>query len=53
MISETGPYGTPLFAKLVPYAVHQAASIYADRRDRLVNSDIVEHLESMTLKLHE
>ncbi|WEW55531.1 pH-response regulator protein palA/rim20 [Emydomyces testavorans] len=52
MIGEGAPLGRPLFAKLVPYAVHIAASIYADRRDRLVNQTIGE-LESMTLKLRD
>lgn len=52
MIGEDAPLGHPLFAKLVPYAVHVAASIYADRRDRLVNETIGE-LESMTVKLRE
>jgi programmed cell death 6-interacting protein len=53
MLSAGGPYGPPLFAKLVPYAVHQAASIYADRRDRLVNQSIIADLEAMTAKLRE
>lgn len=45
--------GKPLFAKLVPYSVHVAASIYADRRDRLVNNTIIAELEAMTQKIHE
>lgn len=49
---EGAPLGRALFAKLVPYAVHVAASIYADRRDRRVNETIGE-LESMTTKLRE
>lgn len=52
MIGDNAPLGRPLFAKLVPYAVHVAASVYADRRDRLVNQTVGE-LESMTLKLRE
>ncbi|KAI1911433.1 pH-response regulator protein palA/rim20 [Ophidiomyces ophidiicola] len=52
MIGEDAPLGKPLFSKLVPYAVHIAASIYADRRDQLVNQTIGE-LESMTLRLRE
>ncbi|KAF8544034.1 BRO1-like domain-containing protein [Trichophaea hybrida] len=35
LLSDTGPYSAPLFAKLVPFAVHVAAGIYAERRDRL------------------
>ncbi|KAK2803982.1 hypothetical protein FQN50_006788 [Emmonsiellopsis sp. PD_5] len=53
MVGEDAPLGRPLFAKLVPYAVHVAASIYVDRRDRLVNQEIVGELEGMTVKLRE
>jgi len=45
--------GQPLFAKLVPYSVHVAASIYADRRDRLVNNTVVSELEALTQRIHE
>ena len=53
LLGPTGPFGAPLFAKLVPYAVHQAASIYSDRRDRLVNQSILADLEAMTAKLRD
>ena len=53
MLGDKGPLGHPLFAKLVPYAVHVAASIYSDRRDRLVNETIISEMESMTDKLRE
>ncbi|KAG0136720.1 pH-response regulator protein palA/RIM20 [Tuber indicum] len=53
LLSEGGAYGPPLFSKLVPFAVHQAASIYAERRDRLVNNVLADKLESLTNKLHE
>lgn len=53
MLGDKGPLGQPLFAKLVPYAVHIAASIYSDRRDRLVNESLIGELESMTDKLRE
>jgi programmed cell death 6-interacting protein len=53
MLGEKGPLGQPLFSKLVPYAVHIAASIYSDRRDRLVNERIIGELENMTDKLRE
>lgn len=53
MLGENGPLGQPLFSKLVPYAVHIAASIYSDRRDRLVNESLIGELESMTDKLRE
>ncbi|KIX06434.1 uncharacterized protein Z518_04410 [Rhinocladiella mackenziei CBS 650.93] len=53
LLGEGQPFGRPLFEKLVPYAVHQAASIYADRRDRLVHQSIIVDLEAMTAKLRE
>ncbi|KIV79254.1 hypothetical protein PV11_06823 [Exophiala sideris] len=53
LLGEGQPFGRPLFEKLVPYAVHQAASIYEDRRDRLVNQSIIADLEAMTAKLRE
>ncbi|CCX33096.1 Similar to pH-response regulator protein palA/RIM20; acc. no. P79020 [Pyronema omphalodes CBS 100304] len=52
LLSDTGPWSAPLFSKLVPFAVHVAASIYAERRDRLVNNTIGE-LESLTSRLHD
>jgi programmed cell death 6-interacting protein len=53
MIGDHGELGKPLFAKLVPYSVHVAASLYADRRDRLVNNNIISELENLTQKVHE
>ncbi|KAJ5907914.1 hypothetical protein N7495_000596 [Penicillium taxi] len=53
MLGHNGPLGQPLFARLVPYAVHIAASIYSDRRDRLVNETLIGELESMTDKLRD
>jgi programmed cell death 6-interacting protein len=53
MLGERGELGPALFSKLVPYSVHLAASIYVDRRDRLVNGTIVEELEALTNKIHE
>lgn len=53
LIGEHGELGRPLFTKLVPYSVHVAASIYAERRDRLVNHSIIEELNGLNLKLHE
>jgi programmed cell death 6-interacting protein len=53
LLVADGSLGPPLFGKLVPYAVHVASSIYADRRDRLVNQSIAGELEAMTLKLRE
>lgn len=53
MLGPNGPLGQPLFSKLVPYAVHIAASIYSDRRDRLINETIIGDLDSMTDKMRE
>jgi programmed cell death 6-interacting protein len=52
-IGEKGEFGPPLFAKLVPFAVHVAASIYEERRDRLVNTNIIDELEILTTKIHD
>ncbi|KAF2279686.1 BRO1-domain-containing protein [Westerdykella ornata] len=53
LLGENKELGPPLFSKLVPYSVHLAASIYVDRRDRLVNSSIIEELENLTAQIHE
>ena len=53
MLGDNMPFGQPLFAKLVPYSVHIAASIYSDRRDRLVNNTIIAELEAMTARLRD
>ncbi len=52
MLGDNGAYGKPMFARLVPFAVHVAASIYAERRDRLVNHSIIEELQGLTGALH-
>ncbi|KAH8602438.1 BRO1-like domain-containing protein [Bisporella sp. PMI_857] len=52
-IGDHGEFGPPLFEKLVPYAVHVAASIYDERRDRLVNTNIIDELEILTTKIHD
>ncbi|KAJ8114705.1 hypothetical protein OPT61_g3486 [Boeremia exigua] len=53
LLGEKGELGPALFSKLVPYSVHLAASIYVDRRDRLVNTTIAEELENLTAQIHE
>lgn len=53
MLGEKGPFGRPLFEKLVPYAVHQAATVYTEKRDRLVNQSIIADLEAMTTRLRD
>ena len=52
-LGEGGIFGQPLFARLVPYAVHIAASIYEERKNRLVNDSIIKKLESLTAKIQE
>ncbi|KAL2177359.1 BRO1-like domain-containing protein [Thermothelomyces heterothallicus CBS 202.75] len=52
-LGDHAEFGPALFTKLVPFSVHVAVSIYDERRDRLVNNNIVAELESMTDKLHE
>ncbi|KAI9852873.1 MAG: pH-response regulator protein palA/rim20 [Thelocarpon superellum] len=52
LLGERGELGQPLFVKLVPFAVHVAASIYEERRDRLVRHSIIDELESLTAALH-
>jgi programmed cell death 6-interacting protein len=52
-IGDHGEFGRPLFAQLVPFAVHVAASIYEERRDRVINSNIIDELELLTTKIHD
>lgn len=52
-IGDNKEFGPPLFAKLVPFAVHLAASIYEERRDRIVNNNIIDELEILTTKIHD
>ena len=51
-LGDRATFGQPLFAKLVPYAVHIAVNIYAERRDRAVNT-IIDELENSTGQLKE
>ena len=53
MIGERGELGKPLFSKLVPFAVHAAESIYTERRDRVVNDQIISELETLNAKIHD
>ncbi|KAI1418033.1 BRO1-domain-containing protein [Hypoxylon sp. FL1857] len=52
-LGEKGEFGPPLFTKLVPYSVHIAVSIYEERRDRLVNQNIIGELDTLNERLHE
>ncbi|KAL8711581.1 MAG: hypothetical protein Q9220_003991 [cf. Caloplaca sp. 1 TL-2023] len=53
MLGDKGAFGKPLFARLVPYAVHVAVSIYDERKERLVNSTVIDELEALTNKLRD
>ncbi|KAL6901125.1 BRO1-like domain-containing protein [Trichoderma evansii] len=51
-LSDHGELGPALFSKLVPFSVHVAISIYEERRDRMVNQNIIQELETLTEKIH-
>ncbi|KAJ1921863.1 pH-response regulator protein palA/rim20 [Tieghemiomyces parasiticus] len=44
-LGARSPLGLPLLAGLLPFAVHQAVSVYYDRKQQLVNERIVEPLD--------
>lgn len=52
-LGDREEFGRPLFAQLVPFAVHLAASIYEERRERLINTQIIDQLEMLTSRIHE
>ncbi len=52
-LGDQADFGPALFSKLVPFAVHMAVSIYEERRDRLVNQNIIQELELLTEKLYQ
>lgn len=52
-LGDHAEFGPALFTKLVPFAVHVAVSIYEERRDRLVNTNIIGELQTLTDRLHE
>ncbi|ORY55127.1 BRO1-like domain-containing protein [Pseudomassariella vexata] len=52
-LGDKGEFGPALFTKLVPYSVHIAVSIYEERRDRLVNQNIISELEVLNERIHE
>ena len=51
-LGENAEFGQALFSKLVPFSVHVAVSIYEERRDRLVNQNIIQELETLNAKIH-
>ncbi|RIB01840.1 BRO1-like domain-containing protein [Gigaspora rosea] len=48
LMNERSILGLPLFVKLVPFAVHQAHSVYSDRKERLVKEEILLKLQELT-----
>ncbi|KAI1339949.1 BRO1-like domain-containing protein [Xylariaceae sp. FL0016] len=52
-VGDKGEFGPALFTKLVPYSVHIAVSIYEERRDRMVNQNIIAELETLNERVHE
>ncbi|RKF58563.1 pH-response regulator protein palA/RIM20 [Erysiphe neolycopersici] len=51
-LGKNGEFGRSLFEKLVPFAVHVAASIFEQRLDRIVNNSIINPLEALTTQIH-
>lgn len=51
-LGDKADFGAALFSRLVPFSVHQATSIYEERRDRLVNQNIIHGLDALTEDLH-
>ncbi|CAB4419941.1 unnamed protein product [Rhizophagus irregularis] len=47
LMNERSMLGVPLFVKLVPYAVHQALSVYSDRKEKLVRDEILSKLHEL------
>ncbi|KAJ1879910.1 pH-response regulator protein palA/rim20 [Coemansia sp. RSA 1722] len=40
--------GPPLFKGLVPFVIHQAASLYEDRKEQMVTKDLIASLDELT-----
>src|SRR5437773_1684287 len=51
-LGDRAEFGPALFSKLVPFSAHVAVSIYEERRDRVVNQNIIQELERLTDKIH-
>jgi programmed cell death 6-interacting protein len=43
----TGGLGRPFFQTLVPYAVHQAISVYTDRVESLIRAEVASRVEEL------
>lgn len=51
-LGDKAEFGPALFSRLVPFAVHMAVSIYEERRDRMVNQNIIQELDVLMAKVH-
>lgn len=51
-IGEQAEFGPALFSRLVPFSVHVAISIYEERRDRMINQQVIQKLETLTENIH-
>ncbi|EFY96207.2 pH-response regulator protein palA/RIM20 [Metarhizium robertsii ARSEF 23] len=51
-LGDRAEFGPALFSRLVPFSVHVAISIYEERRDRMVNQNIIQDLEGLNDKIH-
>lgn len=49
---DKAEFGPALFSRLVPFSVHLAISIYEERRDRMVNQNLIQELETLTEEVH-
>jgi programmed cell death 6-interacting protein len=49
---DRAEFGPALFSRLVPFSVHVAISIYEERRDRMVNQNIIQELEVLNDKIY-
>ncbi|KAG6059945.1 hypothetical protein E4U32_003745 [Claviceps aff. humidiphila group G2b] len=51
-LGDKAEFGPALFSKLVPFSVQVAISIYEERRDRMVNQNIIQELETLNDSMH-
>ncbi|KAK2601857.1 pH-response regulator protein palA/rim20 [Conoideocrella luteorostrata] len=51
-LGDRAEFGPALFSRLVPFSVHVAISIYEERRDRMVNQNIIQELEILNDNIH-
>jgi len=47
LMGENSILGLPLFARLVPFAVHQAESVYSERKQNYVKEEIIAKFEEL------